>query len=84
MRHSGPMALVSPWDSAPAHPLQVPGLGLPIRHRGAAVPTYPPGRHRGARRSIWASVMLWLTPNKGHVGRHRVGYVAQYRGRHAA
>jgi len=77
------MALASSWETTPATH-SVSGLALPGQRHVRAIPAYPAGRHRGARRSFWASLASALTPRRAHVGRHRVGMTTTYRGRHSA
>ena len=57
------MALAPSWESVAAPEIRTPALSLPIRRTGT-IPTYPPGRHRGARRS-WMYALLTALVDAG-------------------
>ena len=76
------MALAPSWESVAAPEIRTPALSLPIRRTGT-IPTYPPGRHRGARRSWMYALLTALVPTSSYVGRHRPSpATTAYQGRH--
>ena len=76
------MALAPSWDSVAAPGLRAPDIVLPAREP-RSIPTYPAGRHRGARRSWFSHLWAAMMPKPRYRGRHRIGGVpADYVGRH--
>jgi hypothetical protein len=84
------MALAPSWDSVAAPGLRTPEFTLPARRRTPAIPVYPAGRHRGARRPWIVALLAAFVPAREYAGRHRVASASTvytstaYNGRHRA